>query len=68
METLDDKGADGGAVRRMRIDLCSPCPAELSGGEKAAPLGECGGGGGLVGFAALEMALGWEVVVGRGMD
>ena len=57
-----------GAVRRMRTSLRFPYPAEPSGREKAAPLGESGGAGLLVGVAVLEVALRWKVVVDRGMD
>ena len=57
-----------GAVRQMRTGLHSPYPVELSGSEKAAPLGESGGAGLPVGVAILEVALCRKVVVDRGMD
>jgi hypothetical protein len=57
-----------GAVRRMRTSLRYPYPTCRSGSEKAAPLGESGGAGLLVGVAVLEVALRRKVVVDRGMD
>jgi hypothetical protein len=59
--------------RRVLSDKCepvsvSPYPARVSGCEKAAPLGESGGAGLLVGVAGLKVALCWKVVVDRGMD
>jgi hypothetical protein len=57
-----------GAVRRMRTSLRYPNPTCRSGNEKAAPLGESGGSGLLVGVAVLEVALRWKVVVDRGMN
>ena len=60
--------ASGGAVRRMRTSLRYPSPTYRSDSEKAAPLGESGGAGLLVGIAILEVALRWKVVVDRGMD
>ena len=61
-------GVVGGAVRQMRNSLRYPYPTAVSGGEKAAPLGESGGAGQLVGVAVLEVALSRKVVVDRGMD
>ena len=58
----------GGAVRLMRTSLRYPSPTFQSGSEKAAPLGESGGAGLLVGVAILEVALRRKVVVDRGMD
>ena len=57
-----------GAVRLMRTSLCFPYPTCRSGSETAAPLGESGGAGLLVGDAVLEVALRRKVVVDRGMD
>jgi hypothetical protein len=57
-----------GAVRRTRTGLRYPYPTRHSGSEKAAPLGESGGAGQLVGVAILEVALRREVVVDQGMD
>jgi hypothetical protein len=56
------------AVRRMRTSLRYPYPLVRLGSEKAAPLGESGGAGLLVGVAVLGVALRWKVVVDRGMD
>ena len=58
---------------RVLSDECepvsvSPTPLVGSGSEKAAPLGESGGAGLLVGVAVLEVALRRKVVVDRGMD
>lgn len=63
-----EASSDDGAVRRMRTSLRYPNPGYRSGGEKAAPLGENGGAGLLVGAAVLEVSLRWKVVVDRGMD
>ena len=60
--------ATAGAVRQMRTSLRFPHPARVSGGKKAAPLGESGGAGQFVVIAGLEMALRGEVVVDQGMD
>ena len=57
-----------GAVRQMRSSLRYLYPTFVSGGEKAAPLGESGGAGLLVGVAVLEVALRRKVVVDRGTD
>ena len=57
-----------GAVRQMRNSLCFSYPTAVSGRQKAAPLGESGGAGRLVGVAVLEMAFRRKVVVHRGMD
>ena len=46
----------------------SPTQPHTSGSDKAAPLGESGGTGQLVGVAVLEVALRGKMVVDRGMD
>ena len=67
--TLDEgQTPRNGAVRRMRTSLRFPYPTLGSGSEEAAPLGESGGAGLLVGGAVLEVALRWKVVVDRGMN
>ena len=60
---LAEIGVRGGAVRQMRTSLCFPYPTAVSGGEKAAPLGESSGAGQLVGVAVLKVALRRKVVV-----
>ena len=62
------------AHQSVRSDECEPVsvaptyPMQLSGRQKAAPVGESGGAGQLVVVSALEVALRWKVVVDQGMN
>jgi hypothetical protein len=57
-----------GSARRIRTSLRYPTPSFRSGSERAAPLGESGGAGLLLGVAVLEVAPRRKVVVGLGMN